>query len=82
MRALKQELNQPENYLRQVLEGIAHLVRNGSFANHWQLQRDYQESNYDVDVKAEAAPIADYGDGQDMDDGDEDNVKLEDVLPS
>ncbi|KAI4139772.1 MAG: hypothetical protein LQ341_004081, partial [Variospora aurantia] len=82
MRALKQELNQPENYLRQVLEGIAHLVRNGTFANHWQLQRDYQESNYDVDVKGEAAPIADYGDGQDMDDGDEDNVKLEDVLPS
>ncbi|KAL9015668.1 MAG: hypothetical protein Q9185_006948 [Variospora sp. 1 TL-2023] len=82
MRALKQELNQPESYLRQVLEGIAHLVRNGTFANHWQLQRDYQESNYDVDVKAEAAPIADYGDGQDMDDGDEDNVKLEDVLPS
>lgn len=88
MMAFKQTLHQPENYLRQVLEKVAHLVKSGRFANHWQLNPEFQEKNYDVNVKDEAAPAADYIDSQDIEDGegnaeeDEDNVKMEDVLPS
>ncbi|KAL8756695.1 MAG: hypothetical protein Q9184_004419 [Pyrenodesmia sp. 2 TL-2023] len=88
MMAFKQTLHQPENYLRQVLEKVAHLVKSGRFANHWQLNPEFQEKNYDVNVKDEAAPAADYPDGQDFDEAegnaeeDEENVKMEDVLPS
>lgn len=84
MRALRKELNQPENYLRQVLDPVAELVKSGPFANSWQLRPGYQESNYDVDVKDEAAPVADYAEADDVGGNvdDEDNVKMEDVLPS
>ncbi|KAL9030560.1 MAG: hypothetical protein Q9196_001321 [Gyalolechia fulgens] len=79
IRALKQKLDQPENYLRQVLDEIAHLVRNGTFANSWQLKPEYQESSYDH-VKQEAAPVQNTEEAG-MSADDDDNVKMEDVLP-
>lgn len=88
IKALKQQLDQPEIYLRQVLEQVADLVKSGFFANHWQLKPMYQERNYDVNVKDEAAPVADYVEGQEAEEGggnideDDENIKMEDVLPS
>ncbi|KAL9600529.1 MAG: hypothetical protein Q9179_003171 [Wetmoreana sp. 5 TL-2023] len=69
MRALKAQLDQPENYLKQVLEEIAQLIRNGPFANCWQLRPEYKESSYD-NVKIEAAPVIESGDTKDVDEGD------------
>lgn len=80
IRALKQKLDQPENYLRQVLDEIAQLVRNGTFANSWQLKPEYQESSYDH-VKQEAAPVQTLEEAG-MSAEDDDNVKMEDVLPT
>lgn len=80
IRALKQKLDQPENYLRQVLDEVAHLVRNGTFANSWQLKPEYQESSYDH-VKQEAAPVQNTEEAG-MSADDDDNVKMEDVLPT
>lgn len=75
MKVLKKELEQPEIYLRQVLETIADLIKSGQYANSWQLKSGFQESNYDVNVKDEAAPDADYPDGPDLED-DEENMKM------
>ncbi|KAL8952949.1 MAG: hypothetical protein Q9222_001168 [Ikaeria aurantiellina] len=81
IRAMKNELDQPETYLRQVLEEVAQLVRNGPFANCWQLRPEYKESSYE-NVKEEAAPVADSMDIKDTESADdEDDIKMEDVLP-
>ncbi|KAL8722618.1 MAG: hypothetical protein Q9225_000924 [Loekoesia sp. 1 TL-2023] len=80
IRALKERLDQPENYLRQVLDEVAQLVRNGPFANCWQLKPEYQLKFYDH-VKEEAAPVQN-SDEAGASAGDDDNVKMEDVLPT
>ncbi|KAL8842727.1 MAG: hypothetical protein Q9170_000383 [Blastenia crenularia] len=79
MKALKDRLDQPETYLRQVLDEIAQLVRNGTYANSWQLKPEYQESSYDH-VKEEVAPVRNLEEGGAS--GDDDNVKMEDVFPT
>ncbi|KAI4213043.1 MAG: hypothetical protein LQ351_004387 [Letrouitia transgressa] len=87
IRSLKKELNQPENWLREVLEPIAHLVRNGPFANCWQLNTTSNEGSYQL-VKDEAAPDVDPLEEMESEDDagtegeDEENVKMEDVLLS
>ncbi|PYI03863.1 transcription initiation factor IIF, beta subunit [Aspergillus sclerotiicarbonarius CBS 121057] len=61
---LKARLRQPEAYLKQTLEMIAHLVKAGDFAMTWELKPEARESNYSnamySDAKEELAPGLDY----------------------
>ncbi|KAE8352008.1 transcription initiation factor IIF, beta subunit-domain-containing protein [Aspergillus coremiiformis] len=64
-KALKARLRQPEAYLKQTLEMIAHLVKSGDFAMTWELKPEAKESSYANalsygDAKEEMAPGADY----------------------
>lgn len=74
---MKAELDQPENYLRQVLEDVAQLHRSGPFANLWQLRPEYNETSYD-NVREEVAPTQDM-DGAAASADDEEGFKMEDV---
>lgn len=94
-KSLKAELKQPEAYLKQTLEMVAHLVKSGDFAMTWELKPEARESNYaDAlayrDAKEELPPTAGYnfdsegeptasGVGTDMDDDDA-NVSFENVV--
>ncbi|QUC18281.1 uncharacterized protein UV8b_02522 [Ustilaginoidea virens] len=74
MKALRQKLQQPDSYLRQVLEEVAVLHKSGRFANHYGLNDAYKDKG-GSEAKEEAAEAAD--------DGDEDeNEEMEDVLPA
>ncbi|PHH86859.1 hypothetical protein CDD83_9651 [Cordyceps sp. RAO-2017] len=74
MKALRQKLQQPDSYLRQVLEDVAVLHKSGRFANHYGLSDAYKDKA-GSEAKEEAAEAAD--------DGDEDeDEELEDVLPA
>lgn len=57
---LKARLRQPEAYLKQTLEMVAHLVKAGDFAMTWELKPEARESNYANamynDAKDELAP--------------------------
>lgn len=88
LKSLKHELNQPEAYLKSTLEMIAHLIRQGTFAMLWELKPGSMLGNYDeyTSMKDEVAPdrgydgateYKDFGD----DDEEDNNVKMEDVLP-
>ena len=58
IKALKAELKQPEVYLKETLERVAVLVKQGTYAMTWQLMPSYgQLSN----VKDEVAPDDSYG---------------------
>ncbi|PYH97828.1 transcription initiation factor iif, beta subunit [Aspergillus ellipticus CBS 707.79] len=62
---LKARLRQPEAYLKQTLEMVAHLVKAGDFAMTWELKPEARESNYASamaygDPKEELAPALDY----------------------
>ena len=93
LKSLKTELNQPEAYLKQTLEMIAHLVRQGPHAMTWQLKPESKYSAYAdaqsyEQVKDEIAPDSGYGldgpsdtGGGDGSDDDDENVKLEDIMP-
>ncbi|KAI4278699.1 MAG: hypothetical protein LQ337_000808 [Flavoplaca oasis] len=75
IRTMKTELQQPESYLKEVLEEVAVMARSGEYTNLWQLRPEYRESSYN-EVNAEIAPGGDAGASEDEDD----NVKMEDVL--
>jgi len=78
MRQLKAELEQPEAYLRSVLEKVAELNKAGSFANKWSLMAGHRTVTAGSSAPiAAAAPEMDIDDD---DDGDDDEVKMEDVL--
>ncbi|KAL4925490.1 transcription factor IIF subunit TFG2 [Aspergillus undulatus] len=87
-KALKARLRQPEAYLKQTLEMIAHLVKSGDFAMTWELKPEARESNYSnaVEVKQEAAPGADYNFDEGSDDDamasgmDNDDAQFENVV--
>ncbi|KKZ63900.1 transcription initiation factor TFIIF subunit beta [[Emmonsia] crescens] len=94
-KSLKAELRQPEAYLKQTLEMVAHLVKSGDFAMTWELKPEARESNYAdalayKDAKEELPPTAGYnfdsegeptasGIGTDMDEDDA-NVSFENVV--
>jgi transcription initiation factor TFIIF subunit beta len=65
-KALKTRLQQPEAYLKQTLEMVAHLVKSGDFAMTWELKPEARESNYASamyqDAKAELPPDTGYND--------------------
>ncbi|GAB0137001.1 hypothetical protein EsDP_00005284 [Epichloe bromicola] len=72
MKALRQKLQQPDSYLRQVLEEVAVLHKSGRFANHYGLNDAYKDKAGN-EAKEEAAEAADDGD-------DDENEEMEDVL--
>lgn len=60
-KTLKARLRQPEAYLKQTLEMVAHLVKSGDFAMTWELKPEAMESSYANafgygDAKEELAP--------------------------
>lgn len=59
-KSLKEKLRQPESYLKQTLEIVAHLVKSGDFANTWELKPEAREGTYAnyMDAKQEQAPEA------------------------
>lgn len=87
MKALRAELKQPEAWIKEVLEGIAVLVRSGDFAMNYTLRSDMQNIIKDEDnVKDETAEIkseTDTGAGSGDELGDDDleddfeDVKME-----
>ncbi|RYP73727.1 hypothetical protein DL771_003440 [Monosporascus sp. 5C6A] len=80
MKAFKQTLNQPEAWLRENLEELAVLHKTGRFANHWELKPEYKRGNLQG-VESAAPDLGPEGDESDFD-ADDDNVEMEDVMPS
>ncbi|RTE77380.1 hypothetical protein BHE90_008141 [Fusarium euwallaceae] len=70
MKALRQKLQQPDQYLRQVLEKVAVLNKSGRFANHYCLSDAYRDKGGVESKEAAAEPI-----------DDDDDEEMEDVLP-
>ncbi|OJJ98239.1 hypothetical protein ASPACDRAFT_122029 [Aspergillus aculeatus ATCC 16872] len=73
-KTLKARLRQPEAYLKQTLELVAHLVKSGDFAMTWELKPEFKESNYATamaygNAKEELPPGLDYN----FDDASEDD---------
>ncbi|EMC93165.1 hypothetical protein BAUCODRAFT_36832 [Baudoinia panamericana UAMH 10762] len=90
MKALRNELRQPEVWIKEVLEGIAFLVRSGDFAMNWTLKPEMQSIIQEEDevkqetapqVKAESGTEGEGGTGDEFgdDDGDDDLGGFEDV---
>jgi transcription initiation factor TFIIF subunit beta len=69
MKALRQRLQQPENYIRQVLNDreIAVLHKSGPFANHYELTDQYK-SGIHAQKSAAAAEEDDDDEGEEMED--------------
>jgi transcription initiation factor TFIIF subunit beta len=91
MKALRAELKQPEAYLRETLEKVADLAKSGRFAMQWTLKPENKLVNYEGMGDASAPTAVNGIDGaEDSDmadvDGDEDdddeNIKMEDAMPS
>ncbi|KAJ5766196.1 uncharacterized protein N7511_003812 [Penicillium nucicola] len=85
-KTLKSRLAQPEAYLKQTLEMVAHLVKSGDFAMTWELKPEATHSQYSNatsydGAKQELPPGADdpYDDGSDDDASGMDDVKFENV---
>ncbi|OKL58405.1 hypothetical protein UA08_06093 [Talaromyces atroroseus] len=67
---IKARTNQPEQYLKETLEMVAHLVRTGDFAMTWELKPEARETNYANAILAEEENAA----GSDIDDVQFENV--------
>jgi transcription initiation factor TFIIF subunit beta len=85
-KTLKSRLAQPEAYLKQTLEMVAHLVKSGDFAMTWELKPEASNNQYanatSYDgAKEELPPGADdpYDDGSDDDASGMDDIKYENV---
>ncbi|KAI5306911.1 hypothetical protein KEM56_006472 [Ascosphaera pollenicola] len=83
-KALKEELRQPEAYIKQQLEMVAQLIRSGPYAMTWELRPEYRESNYELmapqNSGAEIAPMME-GSPEEASDAEqgEEEVQFEDV---
>ncbi|KAI1344625.1 transcription initiation factor IIF [Xylariaceae sp. FL0016] len=75
MKAFRQQLNQPEAWLRENLEELAVLHKSGRFSNHWELKAEYKRANAQSIQGAPPSPGPDS-----EDEGDDDNVEMEDVV--
>jgi len=85
MKALRARLRQPEAYLRHVLDEIAVLVRSGPFANHYTLKPAYREilktEKGGNPLAEENTTVAPVGEGAEALDDEDEDIKMEDVLP-
>jgi transcription initiation factor TFIIF subunit beta len=83
MKALRNRLHQPEAYLRETLDKVAILIRTGTFANQYTLKPEFKELLAKQQPTGNALPatdtVAPVGEGPDEED--EEDVKMEDVLP-
>ncbi|KAF5004406.1 hypothetical protein FDECE_9100 [Fusarium decemcellulare] len=70
MKALRQKLQQPDQYLRQVLDKVAVLNKSGRFANNYCLADAYRDRGGADSKEAAAEPM-----------DDDDDEEMEDVLP-
>lgn len=73
MKALRQRTQQPDSYLRSVLEEVAVLVKTGPFANTYTLGEAYRDRAGNGSKEEAAAPA---------DDEDDEGEEMEDVLPA
>jgi transcription initiation factor TFIIF subunit beta len=82
MKGLRQMTNQPEAYLKEVLEELALLHKSGPFTGKWSLRPEYQQASANRAAFGGAAEGG-YGGTDaiqiDDDDDDEDEVEMEDV---
>lgn len=83
-KALKARLRQPEAYLKQTLEMVAHLVKSGDFSMTWELKPEAKESSYANafgygDAKDEAAPGADLNMDDVSDEDSDEEMQFENV---
>ena len=94
LKTLKAEVNQPEAYLKQTLEMVAQLVRQGPHAMKWQLKPESKLSAYTniqshSQTRDETAPdvsynldgMSDIGELGDDLGSDDEEIKSEDVIP-
>ena len=80
MRALRTRTQQPEAYLKEVLQDIAALVKSGQYASNWRRRAEFDNDAVkavnglppDDDAADEDAPADD--------DDDDDNLEMEDVV--
>lgn len=86
LKALKNELKQPETFIKETLQSIAVLIRSGDFAMNWKLKDEYADlQNIKQDeLKDETALIkSEDEEGEEDEDaemeGDEDAEEFEDV---
>ncbi|KAK5131848.1 hypothetical protein LTR08_000515 [Meristemomyces frigidus] len=82
MKALRNELRQPEAWIKENLETIASLMRSGDFAMNWVLKPEYANVVQEGDhVKEELANVESGTDGDDMgeDEFEEEGGEFEDV---
>ncbi|KAK3722230.1 hypothetical protein LTR37_002663 [Vermiconidia calcicola] len=86
LKALKNELRQPETFIKETLQSIAVLIRSGDFAMNWKLKDEYADlQNIKQDeLKDETALIkSEDEEGEEDEDaemeGDEDAEEFEDV---
>lgn len=94
LKDIKARVQQPETYLRQTLDMIAEMVKSGTYAGTWRLKKDANFIEYNADVQDfdqaregkapdEVAGLDGPSDLDDLDKSeDEDDLKMEDVLPS
>ncbi|CAZ85590.1 unnamed protein product [Tuber melanosporum] len=80
MRGIRERLFQPEQYLKQTLDEIAKMDRNGPFTGKWSLKSEYK--NTDDKKKLELAASTGGEAGQEVIEIDDDDemVEMEDVL--
>lgn len=85
LKALRQELRQPEAFVKEVLEGIAVLIRSGDFAMTYTLKPQYKEALGEAALepkgevaKVESASSVD-GSGEDGEEDDDDLGQMEDM---
>jgi transcription initiation factor TFIIF subunit beta len=73
---IKARTNQPEQYLKETLEMVAHLVRTGDFAMTWELKPEARETNYSNVMlgQHEETGAEDNAAGSDIDDVQFENV--------
>ncbi|KAH8910466.1 putative transcription initiation factor [Coniochaeta sp. PMI_546] len=83
MKGLRAKLHQPEAYLRETLDKVAILVRTGPFSNLYTLKPEFRELLAKQQTGGTAMPeentVAPVG--EEPVDDDEEDVKMEDVLP-
>ena len=80
LKNLVHELRQPELYLKQTLEGIAHLIKSGHHSGLWQVKPEFRREGYE-NVKSEQAPdvASPKGSEFEFEDVEDENVEMEEV---
>lgn len=76
--ALKQTLKQPDAWLREVLKDVASLIKEGQYANMWELKENWKDVNVGgADSKAKLEKME--AEEEEEEDDDEDDFEVVDV---